>query len=62
VAPANQMTYDTVQFYNSTVASAGLGSALLPCSCCQRCRRQCEFVEFTLRDLRGLAAADFVGR
>ncbi len=60
VAPANQMTYDTAQFYNSTVAIvAGLGSALLamlllpPLSPTVRVRRT---LAFTLCDLRGLAA------
>jgi uncharacterized membrane protein YccC len=59
LAPTNQMTYDTVQFYNASVAAiAGLGSAalsfrllpLLPPA--SRARR---LLSLTLRDLRCLA-------
>jgi uncharacterized membrane protein YccC len=59
LAPTNQMTYDTLQFYNASAAAvAGLGSAALsfrllplfpPAS---RARR---LLGFTLRDLRRLA-------
>ena len=59
LAPTNQMSYDTVQFYNASVAAiAGLGSAALsyrllplfpPASRARRLRR------LTLRDLRRLA-------
>jgi uncharacterized membrane protein YccC len=59
LAPTNQMTYDTVQFYNAAAAAvAGLGSAalsfrmlpLLPPA--SRARR---LLSLTLRDLRRLA-------
>ncbi len=59
LAPTNQMTYDTQQFYNAAVAAiAGLGSAalsyrllpLLPPA--SRARR---LLSLTLRDLRRLA-------
>jgi uncharacterized membrane protein YccC len=59
LAPTNQMSYDTVQFYNASVAAvAGLGSAalsfrllpLLPPA--SRTRR---LLSLTLRDLRRLA-------
>ena len=59
LAPTNQMSYDTVQFYNAAVAAvAGLGSAalsyrllpLLPPA--SRARR---LLSLTLRDLRRLA-------
>jgi uncharacterized membrane protein YccC len=60
LAPANQMTYDTVQFYNSALA-IGVGSAagamsfrlLPPLSPAFRTRR---LLALTLRDLRRLAA------
>jgi uncharacterized membrane protein YccC len=59
VAPANQLTYDTQQFYNSTLAIvAGAGAATLafrllpPLSPALRTRR---LLALTLRDLRGLA-------
>jgi uncharacterized membrane protein YccC len=59
LAPANQMTYDTVQFYNSALA-IGAGSAagalsfrlLPPLSPAFRARR---LLALTLRDLRRLA-------
>ena len=60
LAPANQMTYDTVQFYNNASAIvAGLAAATLsfrllpPLSAAFRTRR---LLAFTLRDLRRLAA------
>jgi uncharacterized membrane protein YccC len=59
LAPTNQMVYDTVQFYNGTVAIvAGIGVALLsfrllpPLSPAYRTRR---LLVLTLRDLRRLA-------
>jgi uncharacterized membrane protein YccC len=59
LAPANQMTYDTVQFYNSATAIvAGVGAAALsfrllpPLSPAFRTRR---LLALTLRDLRRLA-------
>ena len=61
LAPTNQMTYDTVQFYNGAAAAvAGLGSAalsfrllpLLPPA--SRARR---LLSLTLRDLRRLATS-----
>jgi uncharacterized membrane protein YccC len=59
LAPANQMSYDTVQFYNSAVAIvAGVGAAALsfrlmpPLSPAFRTRR---LLALTLRDLRRLA-------
>src|SRR5215831_16710305 len=73
LAPANQMTYDTVQFYNSALA-IGAGSAagalsfrlLPPLSPAFRTRR---LLALTLRDLRRLATdparwtrADWEGR
>jgi uncharacterized membrane protein YccC len=65
LAPANQMTYDTVQFYNSALAIvAGSGVAALlfrllpPLSPAFRTQR---LLELTLRDLRRLVTAD-VGR
>jgi uncharacterized membrane protein YccC len=65
LAPANQMSYDTVQFYNSTLAIvAGCGVAALsfrllpPLSPAFRVKRH---LELTLRDLRRLATAN-VGR
>jgi uncharacterized membrane protein YccC len=58
LAPTNQMVYDTVQFYNGTVAIiAGIGVALLsfrvlpPLSPAYRTRR---LLALTLRDLRRL--------
>src|SRR6202008_3836775 len=61
LAPANQMSYDTVQFYNSTLAIvAGCGAAALsfrllpPLSPALRTRR---LLTLTLRDLRRLATA-----
>jgi uncharacterized membrane protein YccC len=58
LAPANQMSYDTQQFYNAALAIvAGLGSAALafrllpPLSPAQRARR---LLALTLRDLRRL--------
>ena len=61
VAPANQLTYDTQQFYNSTLAIvAGAGAATLafrllpPLSPALRTRR---LLALTLRDLRRLARA-----
>ena len=61
VAPANQLTYDTQQFYNSTLAIvAGASAATLafrllpPLSPAFRTGR---LLTLTLRDLRGLAAA-----
>src|SRR4029077_19408433 len=60
LAPTNQMTYDTLQFYNGAVAAvAGLGSAALsfrllpPLSPILRARR---LLALTLRDLRRLAS------
>ena len=60
LAPTNQMVYDTVRFYNSTVAIvAGVAAALLsfrllpPLSPAYRTRR---LLALTLRDLRRLAA------
>jgi uncharacterized membrane protein YccC len=65
LAPANQMSYDTVQFYNSTLAIvAGCGVAALsfrllpPLSPAFRVER---LLELTLRDLRRLATAN-IGR
>jgi uncharacterized membrane protein YccC len=65
LAPANQMSYDTAQFYNSALAIvAGSGFAALsfrllpPLSPPFQARR---LLELTLRDLRRLAQAD-VGR
>ena len=65
LAPANQMNYDTVQFYNSALAIvAGSGVAALsfrllpPLSPAFRVER---LLELTLRDLRRLATAN-VGR
>jgi uncharacterized membrane protein YccC len=59
LAPTNQMVYDTVQFYNGTVAIlAGVGVALLsfrllpPLSPAYRTRR---LLALSLRDLRRLA-------
>jgi uncharacterized membrane protein YccC len=59
LAPENQMTYDTTQFYNSALAIlAGCGAATLsfqllpPLSPAFRTRR---LLALTLRDLRGLA-------
>jgi uncharacterized membrane protein YccC len=59
LGPANQMTYDTVQFYNSALAIvAGTGAAALsfrlipPLSPAFRTRR---LMALTLRDLRSLA-------
>jgi uncharacterized membrane protein YccC len=59
LAPTNQMSYDTVQFYNGTLAIlAGTGAALLsfrllpPLSPAYRTRR---LLALTLRDLRRLA-------
>ena len=60
LAPTNQMVYNTVQFYNGTVAIlAGIGVALLsfrllpPLSPAYRSRR---LLALTLRDFRRLAA------
>ncbi len=60
LAPANQMSYDTVQFYNAALAIvAGLGAAALsfrlmpPLSPAFRTRR---LLALTLRDLRRLAS------
>ena len=65
LAPANQMNYDTVQFYNSALAIvAGCGVAALsfrllpPLSPAFRVQR---LLELTLCDLRRLATAD-IGR
>jgi uncharacterized membrane protein YccC len=65
LAPANPMSYDTVQFYNSALAIiAGSGVAALsfrllpPLSPAFRVER---LLELTLRDLRRLAAAN-IGR
>jgi uncharacterized membrane protein YccC len=65
LAPANQMSYDTLQFYNSALAIvAGCGVAALsfrllpPLSPAFRVER---LLELTLRDLRRLATAE-VGR
>jgi uncharacterized membrane protein YccC len=65
LAPANQMSYDTVQFYNSALAIvAGCGVAALsfrllpPLSPAFRVER---LLELTLRDLRRLGTAN-VGR
>jgi uncharacterized membrane protein YccC len=59
LAPANQMSYDTVQFYNAALAIvAGIGAAALsfrllpPLSPALRTRR---LLALTLRDLRRLA-------
>jgi uncharacterized membrane protein YccC len=61
MAPANQMTYDTLQFYNAALAIiAGAGAAtvafrlLPPLSPALRARR---LLALTLRDLRRLATA-----
>jgi uncharacterized membrane protein YccC len=61
LAPANQMSYDTVQFYNAALAIvAGCGAAALsfrvlpPLSPAMRTRR---LVALTLRDLRRLATS-----
>jgi uncharacterized membrane protein YccC len=60
LAPANQMTYDTEQFYNNTLAIfSGMGAVTLalillpPLSPAVRARR---LLALTLRDLRRLAA------
>lgn len=60
LAPANQMTYDTQQFYNNTLAAfAGMGVVMLalvllpPLWPAVRARR---LLALTLRDLRRLAA------
>lgn len=60
LAPANQMTYDTIQFYNATTAIvSGMGIATLgillipPLSPALRVRR---LLALTLRDLQRLAA------
>jgi uncharacterized membrane protein YccC len=60
LAPANQMTYDTQQFYNNTLAVfSGMGAVMLalvllpPLSPAVRARR---LLALTLRDLRRLAA------
>jgi uncharacterized membrane protein YccC len=65
LAPANQMSYDTVHFYNSALAivvGCGVGALsfrlLPPLSPAFRARR---LLELTLRDLRRLATID-VGR
>jgi uncharacterized membrane protein YccC len=65
LAPTNQMSYDTVQFYNSALAIVvGCGVAVLsfrllpPLSPAFRVER---LLELTLRDLRRLATAN-VGR
>jgi uncharacterized membrane protein YccC len=65
LAPANQMSYDTVQFYNSAlaiVAGAGVGALsfrlLPPLSPAFRVAR---LLELTLRDLRRLATTN-IGR
>jgi uncharacterized membrane protein YccC len=59
IAPANQMNYDTLQFYNTALAIvAGCGAAAIsfrlipPLSPAFRTRR---LLALTLRDLRGLA-------
>jgi uncharacterized membrane protein YccC len=61
LGPANQMSYDTLQFYNAALAIvAGCGAAALsfrlipPLSSALRSRR---LLALTLRDLRGLATA-----
>jgi uncharacterized membrane protein YccC len=61
LGPQNQMTYDTAEFYNATLATiAGLAAAVLafrllpPLSPALRTRR---VLAFTLRDLRRLAVA-----
>jgi uncharacterized membrane protein YccC len=61
LAPANQMSYDTVQFYNAALAIiAGFGAAALsfrllpPLSPAKRSER---LLALTLRDLRRLATA-----
>ena len=72
LAPANQMTYDTQQFYNNTLAVfSGMGAAMLalvllpPLSPAMRARR---LLALTLRDLHRLArrtssmADDWAGR
>jgi uncharacterized membrane protein YccC len=60
LAPANQMTYDTQQFYNNTLALfSGMGAVMLalvllpPLSPAVRARR---LLALTLRDLRRFAA------
>jgi uncharacterized membrane protein YccC len=60
LAPTNQMTYDTQQFYNNTLAAfSGMGAVMLalallpPLSPAARARR---LLALTLRDLRRLAA------
>ena len=60
LAPTNQMSYDTQQFYNAAAATvAGSSSAALSCSgccrCCLRRRAPGRLLNFTLRDLRRLA-------
>jgi len=41
LAPANQMSYDTQQFYNSALAIfAGVGPPPSRFACCRRCRRR----------------------
>ncbi len=65
LAPANQTTYDTVQFYNGALAIVAGGSAaalsfrlLPPLSPFFRARR---LLALTLRDLRHLATAPILG-
>jgi uncharacterized membrane protein YccC len=60
LGPANEMTYDPMQFYNTTLAAVGgMGAATIamvlvpPLSPALRTRR---LLTLTLRDLRGLAA------
>ena len=66
LAPANQMSYDNVQFYNAALAIVvGSGAAALsfrllpPLSPALRTRR---LIALTLRDLRRLASAPVPGR
>lgn len=43
LAPANQMNYDTAQYYNSALAVfAGCAAAAASLPCCRHCRRHCE--------------------
>jgi hypothetical protein len=40
LAPTNQMSFDTQQFYNAALATvAGVGAAALSFACCRRFRR-----------------------
>ncbi len=42
LSPANQMSYDTAQFYNTALAIVpGCGAAALRFACCPHCHRVC---------------------